>query len=255
MAEEDPRSESVTDEERSKRIVTAKYRNHVWHVDLTAVSIGGGFWASWLPFALPQCWPFCWWVAIVLDHYSRRCMGVTVFAKQPTSEQVRAFLGRAIHDANQTPKHLICDKGTQFWCRGFKGWCKRRGIKPRFGAVGQHGSIAVVERFILTMKTLCTRVILVPTRREKMRGELKHFQVWYNELRPHMTLAGRTPDEVYQRRHSCCRHPRLEPRLRWPRGSPGARPGVPIRGKPGDQFTLNVEYHAGRKHLPLQRAA
>lgn len=50
-------------------VVTAKYRNHVWHVDLTAVPLVGGFWASWLPFALPQCWPFCWWIALVLDHY------------------------------------------------------------------------------------------------------------------------------------------------------------------------------------------
>jgi transposase InsO family protein len=220
-------------------------------VDLTTVSILGGFWTSWLPLALPQCWPFCWWVAVVLDHYSRRCMGVAIFAKQPTSEQVRVFLGRTIHATGETPKHLICDKGTQFWCRGFKGWCKRRGIKPRFGAVGQHGSIAVVERFILTMKTLCTRVILVPTRREKMRDELKHFQVWYNESRPHMTLGGRTPDEAYERRHPCSRYPRLEPRSRWPRESSCARPGVPIRGKPGDRFTLHIEHHSSRKHLPL----
>ena len=59
--------------------------------------------------------------------------------------------------------------------------------------MGRHGSIAVVERFILTMKTLCTRVILVPVRRKKMREELKHFQLWYNELRPHMTLAAALP--------------------------------------------------------------
>jgi putative transposase len=148
-------------------------------------------------------------------------------------------------------KHLICDKGTQFCCRGFKRWCKRRGITPRFGTVGQHGSIAVLERFILTMKTLCTRVILVPTRCEKMRDELKHFQVWYNESRPHTTLGGRTPDEAYERRHPRCPYPRLEPRSRWPRESSGARPGVPICGKPGDRFTLHIEHHWGRKHLPL----
>ena len=40
-------------------VVTAKRRNHVWHVDLTAVPTSVGFWAPWLPFALPQCWPFC----------------------------------------------------------------------------------------------------------------------------------------------------------------------------------------------------
>ena len=95
----------------TKRMVTAKYPNHVWHVDLTTVPILGGFWTSWLPFALPQCWPFCWWVAVVLDHYSRRMMGFAVFAQQPTSVQVRSLLGRTIHSAGRAPKYLICDKG------------------------------------------------------------------------------------------------------------------------------------------------
>jgi transposase InsO family protein len=243
----------------TKRVVTAKYPNHVWHVDLTAVSILGGFWASWLPFALPQCWPFCWWVAVVLDHDSRRCMGVAVFRNAPTSEAVRAFLGRAIHNAGRAPRYIVCDKGPQFWCPGFKRWCKRHKIKPpRFGAVGQHGSIAVVERFILTMKTLCTRIILVPLRREKIREELNRFASWYNEQRPHMTLKGSTPDEVYRRRHPTCRYPRYEPRPMWPRLSACARPGVPIRGWPGQRLQLTVDHLAGRQHLPvvtLRRAA
>ena len=36
------------------RVVTAKRANHVWHTDLTTVPTGAGFWAPWLPFALPQ---------------------------------------------------------------------------------------------------------------------------------------------------------------------------------------------------------
>jgi transposase InsO family protein len=242
----------------TKRVVTAKYPNHVWHVDLTAVSILGGFWTSWLPFALPQCWPFCWWVAVAIDHYSRRCMGIAVFRTAATSEAVCAFLRRAIHSAGRAPRYIVCDKGPQFWCPGFKRWCKRHKIKPpRFGAVGQHGSIAVIE-FILTMKTLCTRVMLVPLRREKIREELSRFAGWYNGHRPHMTLKGSTPDEVYHRQHPTCRYPRLEPRGHWPRASPCAQPRVPIRGWPGQRLELNVEFHAGRKHLPivtLRRAA
>jgi transposase InsO family protein len=251
-------TESAATANDTKRVVTAEYPGHVWHVDLTTVSILGGFWTSWLPFALPQCWPFCWWVSVVLDHYSRRCVGVAVFGNAPTSKAVRAFLGRTIHSAGGAPKYIICDKGPQFWCSGFKDWCKRRKIKPRYGAVGQHGSIAVIERFILTLKTLCTRVILVPVRREKMREELQRFASWYNGHRPHMTLNGATPDEVYHRRHPACRYPRLEPRGHWPRRSPSAQPRVPIRGWPGQRLELDVQYHAGRKHLPivtLRRAA
>ena len=115
-------------------IVTARYPGHVWHVDLTVVPTGG-FWTSWLPFALPQCWPFCYWVAIVVDHFSRRVMGTTAFKSQPTCEAVCGFLGRAIAKAQKAPRYIICDRGGQFDCDGFRKWCKRKGIKPpRYGA-------------------------------------------------------------------------------------------------------------------------
>ncbi|MCA9123623.1 MAG: DDE-type integrase/transposase/recombinase [Planctomycetaceae bacterium] len=134
VVNENEETSPKSDTTETGRIVTAKYRNHVWHVDLTVVPMLGGFWTTWLPFALPQCWPFCWWAAIVLDHHSRRCTGATVFTTQPTSESVRRFLWRTIYDAGATPKYIICDKERQFWCGGFKRWCERRGIKPRFGA-------------------------------------------------------------------------------------------------------------------------
>ena len=63
--------------EGEPRIVTAKYPNNVWHVDLTVLPTGLGFWCSWLPFALPQRWPFCFWLAVAIDHFSRRAMGVS----------------------------------------------------------------------------------------------------------------------------------------------------------------------------------
>jgi transposase InsO family protein len=248
-----------SDTMKTEPVVTAKYCNHVWHVDLTTVPIRSGFWTTWLPFALPQCWPFCWWVAVILDHHSRRCIGVTVFAKPPTGEAVRTFLGRTIHEAKATPKYLISDKGSQFWpCQGYRKWCKRRRIKPRFGAVGKHGSIAVIERFIKTLKDEATRRLLVPLHRETFRRELLLFKDWYNEHRPHMTLEGKTPNEVYFARRPANRRPRIEPRSDWPRGSPCAKPQTLVTGKPGDRFTLQVDFHEGRRQLPivtLKRAA
>jgi hypothetical protein len=53
-----------------KRII-ARYPNHVWGCDLTTVPISFGFWTPTFPFAWPQRWPFCWWLAIVVDHVSR----------------------------------------------------------------------------------------------------------------------------------------------------------------------------------------
>jgi putative transposase len=242
----------------SGRVVTAKRPNHVWHIDMTTVPTGGGFWASWLPLALPQCWPFCWWLAVVVDHYSRRAMGFAVFYRRPDSLSIRRFLGRTIGRVGATPKYLICDKDKVFWCSAFKRWCKRKRIRPRFGAVGKHGSIAVVERLIRTMKDETTRRIVVPQLQAHFRKQLTSYFAWYNEHRPHTTLHGKTPEEVYFQLRPANRRPRIEPRKRWPRSAPCARPQTLVAGQPGDRFTLQVSFVDSRRHLPvvsLKRAA
>jgi hypothetical protein len=43
----------------SRRRVVAKYPGHTLHVDLTTVPTRAGFWVPWLPFSVPQVWPFC----------------------------------------------------------------------------------------------------------------------------------------------------------------------------------------------------
>ena len=245
----DPPADPIDQMVQANRTVTAKRPNHVHHVDLTVVPTSLGMWTAWTPFALPQVWPFCWWVAIVVDHFSRRAMGVAVFEKHPTSVQVRAFLGRI--SAKAKPKYIICDKGSQFWCKGFKAWCKRREIRPRFGAVGKYGSIAVVERSIRTLKNECTREIAVPLRCDEMRRELAFCLDWYSEHRPHGFLAGRTPNEVYDGRPAANETPRVEVRADWPPGASCAAPLAPMDGGPGQKVQLVVSYQAGRKHLPV----
>jgi transposase InsO family protein len=233
-----------------KRIV-ARHPNHVWGCDLTTVPISFGFWTSSFPFAWPQRWPFCWWIAIVVDHFSRRIMGIAIFPKQPTAEAVRTFLARVIRKARARPKHLITDQGRQFRDRAFRTWCKRMRIHQRFGAIRQFGSIAIIERLIQTVKNGCTRRLLVPYTNAAMRHELTLFSTWYNQERPHEWLAGATPDEAYGRLVSACARPRLEPRRKWPTRSPCAAPLARIDGRRGAELDLHVSYRGGRRHLPI----
>ena len=174
-----------------------------------------------------------------------------MFKKQPESKQVSAFLAETIRQTGTPPKYIICDKGPQFWCKAFKRWCQRRKIKPRFGAVGQYGSLAVIERLIRTLKEEGLRRILVPLNHRKMRDEVIAILDWYNARRPQTALGGRTPDERYRRVASACRRPRWEPRPHWPADAPCASPQAKVRGKPGVQWRLLVDFHHGRKHLPI----
>ena len=174
-----------------------------------------------------------------------------MFEQQPTSAAVRAFLGRAVGKADAKPKTLITDQGIQFTDGNFRKWCRRRGIFQRFGAVGKYGSIAVVERLIRTIKSECTRKLLVPYRRDDFRRELFFFVIWYNRHRPHEVLDGCTPDEVYHGLEPACLAPRFEPRERWPRGSPCAAPRTGVRCRCVARIELSVRRMAGRRHLPI----
>jgi transposase InsO family protein len=133
------------------RTVTAKYPHHVWHLDFTLVPIVAGLWVPWFPFAALQRWPFCWVVAVVLDHASRAVVHAEVFAKGPTAAETLSLLDSAIGISGRVPRYIVTDRGCQFR-EEYRDWCAQRGIQPRFGALGQHGSIAVVERFMRTLK-------------------------------------------------------------------------------------------------------
>jgi hypothetical protein len=166
---------------------------------------------------------------------------------------LRACLGRAIAAAGTVPRYVVSDKGSQYWpSRGYQRWCRRRGIRPRFGAIGKHGSIAVIERAIRTVKEALGRIV-IPTRRRCMHREMTLLLEWYNGHRPHTTLGGQTPNEVYYEWLPAHRKPRLEPRPKWPRGSACARPQALVAGKPGACFAIEVERCLGHVHLPIIR--
>ena len=235
-------------EDPPDNVVTARYPNHVWHVDLTVVPTSSGFWTPWSPFSLPQYWPFCWWVGVVLDHCSRSVLGISFFKEIPSSAAMQSLLNRTIKRVGAKPRYLICDKGKQFWCKSFKDWCEKNGIRPRFGAVGKKGSIAVIERFIGSLKRECMDVILVPIQEEAFCCELALFSDWYNRHRPHSALRGQTPAEIHNGMKPAGQCSRFEPRVRCPAG---ASSKTSASGEPGATFRLEVRFYSGRQHLPI----
>jgi transposase InsO family protein len=178
-------------------------------------------------------------------------MGIAIFRKQPDSQQVIGFLAKTIRQAGTPPKYIIGDKGKQFWCKRFKRWCKRRKVKPRYGAIGQYGSIAVIERFIRTLKDEGFRRIVVLLRECSLGKEIDRWLVWFNEHRPHTTLGGKTPNKAYRRIAPANKRPRWEPRKLWPRDSSCAAPTAKTRCDPGVHVELVVGYLDGQKHLPI----
>ncbi len=234
-----PEDQGSEPESTNRRPVIARYPGHTWHLDLTAVPTRAGLWVPWLPFSLPQRWPFCWCVAVLVDQFTRACVGFAVFRAAPSSQQIQQFLDRAVRRSKQKPRYILSDRGTQFFCKSFKAWAKRRDIRPRYGRLGEVAGICIIERFILSLKQECTRRLLVPLSEQTLRRELELYATWYNEVRPHTTLDGRTPKEMREDRPPPPHH-RFETRPHWRSGATWAR-----------ELRLDVRYFEGRKHLPI----
>lgn len=231
--------------------IVARHANHVWHCDLTTVPTSRGLWTSTFPFSYALQWPFCWWLVVLADQYSARILSVALFPKQPTPQQVIDVIARAARRVGVRPEFLLTDKGDQFRAEVYKAWCKRMGIDRRSGSLGQFGSIPFIERVIETVKSECTRLIIVPYSATAARKELASFQRWYNAVRPHERLQGATPDEVYDGAAPYWERARFEPRPQWRRTAKCASPQSRISGGCGARLELNVEYLDGREHLPV----
>jgi hypothetical protein len=119
----------------------------------------------------------------------------------------------------------------------------------RFGAVGRHGSIAVEERFIRTLKEEGLAHEMVPLQHSAFCVSLARFEGWYNEVRPHSSIADATPDEVFHRRRPANRRRRFEPRPRYPASGACAAPWTPARAKIGARLDLVAASFRGAQHL------
>ena len=99
------------------------------------------------------------------------------------------------------PKHLISDQEGVFMSEVLAEFLRDWHIKQRFGAVGRHGSIAVTERLILTLKyEWLARVVLIRGL-DHLGQLLADFEEYCSQYRPHRRLQGPTPSMMHEGRN------------------------------------------------------
>ena len=163
------------------REIIARYPNHVWSVDRTRV-LRWGLWPTW--------------VLVAIDHYSRAVMAV-VSLEGPNAGWVVEEMKEAFVQYG-APKHLISDQEGVFISDVFQDLLIHWDVKQRFGAVGKHGSIAVTERVILTLKYEWLNRVPVIRGLDHLGRLLNDFAVYYNEYRGHATLGGAVPEVIHR---------------------------------------------------------
>ena len=126
----------------------------------------------------------------VIDDCSRYCIGL-VDLNNVTTEVVTHILDK-LSRIHGYPREILTDNGSVFGLRSkhskFDRWCRRRGIKHIRTAIHSPTTTGKVERFFQTLA-----------------NELKFckcpedFRMRYNHSRPHFSLEGKYPSDVYFR--------------------------------------------------------
>ena len=164
------------------RVLRARYANHIWLADLT--EIRGLF--GLMRFKL----------FVILDLFSRYPLAFKVFPKEPSPEAVLTVFDQAFRHHGR-PRHFVSDQGSQFTARVFRETLAALSIRQRFGAIGQYGSIATIERFWRTLKQLLASRSRPPLSVAQLEARTHLALTYYATLRPHQGLDGATPAEVY----------------------------------------------------------
>jgi len=134
-------------------------------------------------------------VLVAIDHFSRKVVCVAPL-EGPNAGWIIEALEQAIRK-HGAPKHIISDQASVFTGDAFAELLDQWNIKPRFGTVGKSGSIAVTERVIKTLKYEWLKRVPLIKGFDHLTLLCTQFVHWYNAWRPHMTLEGLRPDDVY----------------------------------------------------------
>ncbi|MFH1024302.1 MAG: DDE-type integrase/transposase/recombinase [Planctomycetota bacterium] len=161
-------------------ILKPKKINQTWHLDFTTLDF------LWFRF----------YIAAIVDGFSRRLLALRVYPDAPTSAMMIRLLRNVIM-IHGSPKFLVTDHGSQFRRRF------RETISEKLGIVLVKGRVhfayfmnGKVERFFRTFWIWGGRILPLLNERAFQR-RLDTYRDWYNTRRPQAGLGGRTPEEVW----------------------------------------------------------
>jgi len=151
--------------------------NRLWVADLTEIAT----------------WEGKLYLAVVVDCYSRRCVGWAM-AEHMRAELVVEALEMAIWQ-RRPDAGLVhhSDRGGQYVSLIFGQTARDAGIAVSMGAKGCALDNAVCEAFFATLKKELTRRRSWPTRRDLQTAVFAWIEGWYNRRRLHSTLGYLSP--------------------------------------------------------------
>nr|MDA3834282.1 IS3 family transposase [Spirochaetales bacterium] len=152
--------------------------NQVWAMDITYIPMAKGF----------------VYLVAVLDWYTRRVLSWKVSITMDVH-----FCLEAVENAIAqygTPEIMNTDQGSQFTSQAFTGLLKENNIRISMDGKGAWRDNVFVERLWRSVKyeDIYLKAYESPS---AVRAGLNRYFNFYNGRRPHSSLDGQTPDQVY----------------------------------------------------------
>ena len=200
--ERDPRQRPAPD--LVQRRFIANGPNQLWVADMTYIPT----WAGFL------------YLAMVLDVWSRRVVGWAI-GERMTADLVLSALDMAIEQ--RKPDEVIhhSDQGSQYTSIAFGDRCRKLGVRPSMGTVGDAYDNAMAESFFASLECELLDRRSFKTKTEARLAVFTWIEGWYNPRRRHSALGYQSPLN-YERRNPNlhCQPPSTATKIRTAEAEP-----------------------------------
>jgi putative transposase len=159
-----------------RRQFEAEGPNRLWVADMTYVPTWAGF----------------IYLAVVLDAWSRRVVGWAI-GETMTAELVLSALNMALQQ--RKPEVVIhhSDQGSQYASIAFGERCRKMGVRPSMGSVGDAYDNAMAESFFASLECELIDRKSWQTKTEARLALFTWIEAWYNPRRRHSALQYLSP--------------------------------------------------------------
>jgi putative transposase len=159
-----------------RRRFDADAANRLWVADMTYVPTWAGF----------------IYLAVVLDAWSRRVVGWAI-GETMTAELVLSALNMALQQRKPDDVIHHSDQGSQYASIAFGERCRKMGVRPSMGSVGDAYDNAMAESFFASLECELIDRRSWQTKTEARLALFTWIEGWYNPRRRHSALNYLSP--------------------------------------------------------------